>query len=521
MADRRTTKDPGNQAEGRRLPAGGHASPAWGAVARIAGLLTLVPNAVFVAFAAAGDLTVPVAAGAIVATYLATLFLVRRHLRELAVLRQHLDERAQAPDLATALADRRGAVSLIGDAGPAADLALSLERADRQFSMWMTAAQGEAETRSRVIQAIPDPLLVVDGRLRVLSANRAAQSQFGDRIEGRDLSAVIRNPAVLSAVSGVQAGQACDPVEFEIAAPTERTFTVQVEPLRDGDGELAAALLLFVDLTAVRRSEQMRVDFVANVSHELRTPLSTLMGFIETLQGPARDDDEAHDRFLEIMRLQAHRMSRLVNDLLSLSRIETNEHSAPTDRVPLGPILEGVKATLDLEARRKDMRVRVQVADDLPPVIGEPDELTQVLQNLMDNAIKYGRSGTVVEVSAEPASRVPAAYPGRRDGAIAIRVSDRGEGIDAGHIPRLTERFYRVDTARSRELGGTGLGLAIVKHIVVRHRGALTIESTRGEGTTVTAYLPRANDGPADGAKPAGNLETALDRTASKRITAA
>ncbi|MEQ8586527.1 MAG: ATP-binding protein [Thalassobaculaceae bacterium] len=521
MADRRTTQDQGNHGTRRRVPAGRATGPTWNAVGRIAGLLTLVPNAVFIALAIAGALTLPVAAGAVATTYLVTFLLVRRHLRELTVLRQHLDERAQAPDLATALADRRGAISLIGDAGPAADLALSLERADRQFSNWMTAAQGEAETRSRVIQAIPDPLLVVDGRLRIRSANRAAMSQFGDRIEGRDLSAVIRNPSVLSAVSGVQAGQAFDPVEFEMAAPTERTFTVQIEPLRDGDGKPVAALLLFVDLTAVRRSEQMRVDFVANVSHELRTPLSTLMGFIETLQGPARDDGEARDRFLEIMRLQAHRMSRLVNDLLSLSRIETNEHSAPTASVPLGPILEGVKATLDLEARRKDMRVRVEVAADLPPVIGEPDELTQVLQNLMDNAIKYGRSGTVVEVSAEPAARVPAAYPGKRDGAIAIRVRDRGEGIDAGHIPRLTERFYRVDTARSRELGGTGLGLAIVKHIVVRHRGALTIESIRGEGTTVTAYLPRAADGSAEGAKTAGTQGADGDRRAPKRITAA
>ncbi|MDF1791726.1 MAG: ATP-binding protein [Thalassobaculaceae bacterium] len=508
MADVRTTQED----RSRTL-----AAPAWSTVWRMSGLLALVPTLFFVGLAAAGEISVLTAGGGVAGTYLSLIFIVRRHLRELAILRQHLDDRAQAPDLETALADRRGAISLIGDTGPSAELALSLERADRQFSTWMSAAHREAETRTRVIQAIPDPLLVIDVRSRIISANRAAQMQFGQRIEGRDLSAVIRHPAVLAAVRDAQAGKPTASVEFEIAAPTERTFTVQAEPLRDGLDQPTAALLLFVDLTAAKRSEQMRVDFVANVSHELRTPLSTLMGFIETLQGPAREDTDARDRFLEIMRLQAHRMSRLVNDLLSLSRIETNEHSAPTATVDLGPILDGVKATLDLEARRKDMRVTVDISADLPPVIGEADELTQVLQNLMDNAIKYGRSGTVVEVSAGPAEKVPASYPGKRDGAIAVRVKNRGEGIDADHIPRLTERFYRVDTARSRELGGTGLGLAIVKHIVVRHRGALAIESVRGEGTTVTAFLPQMTTAAGSG----GNAGVGQDRPGPRATTAA
>lgn len=505
MADVRTTT------EDRSRPL---AVPAWHTVWRMAGLLALVPGLLFIGLAAAGEIGALAAAGAAVVTYLALILIVRRHLRELVILRQHLDERAQATDLDTALADRRGAISLIGDTGPAAELALSLERADRQFSSWMKAAQRQAETPSRVIQAIPDPLLVVDGRSRIIRANRAAQSQFGQHIVGRDLSAVIRHPAVLAAVRDAQSGKPTATVEFEIAAPTERTFTVQVESLPEETDPSKAALLLFVDLTTVRRSEQMRVDFVANVSHELRTPLSTLMGFIETLQGPARDDDDARDRFLEIMRLQAHRMSRLVNDLLSLSRIETNEHSAPTRKIELGPIVEGVKATLDLEARRKDMRVTLDIAPGLPPVFGESDELTQVLQNLMDNAIKYGRSGTIVEVSAKRAEKVPASYPGKRDSAVAVSVSDRGEGIDAGHIPRLTERFYRVDTARSRELGGTGLGLAIVKHIVGRHRGTLTIESKRGEGTTVTVYLPQAPE-------TAENAVNPDDQTGRRAITAA
>jgi two-component system phosphate regulon sensor histidine kinase PhoR len=453
-------------------------------------LLTLPAAATFVALVLLGHISAPAAATAVPVIFAILAAMSRRHLRDFTILRQHLDDRAQAPDLDTALADRRGAISLIGDTGPAADLALSLERADRQVSGWMEAARRDAATRMRIIQSIPDPLLVVDQRFRITSANRAAEHQFGARIQDRDLSAVIRHPAVLGAVRDALAGTPTEEVEFEIAAPLERTFTVQIETLAGDAAQPTAALLLFVDLTAVKRSEQMRVDFVGNVSHELRTPLATLMGFIETLQGPAHEDADARDRFLEIMRVQSLRMSRLVNDLLSLSRIESNEHSPPTERVDLVPILDGVKATLDLEARRKDMRITLDVARDLPEVTGDADELTQVVQNLMDNAIKYGRSGTPVEVVAGPADKVPAAFPGRRTGAVVIRVRDHGEGIDGAHIPRLTERFYRVDTARSRELGGTGLGLAIVKHIVSRHRGALTIDSARGEGTSVSVYLP-------------------------------
>ena len=483
------------------------ATPAWGQVLRAAALLGLPSTAIFVTMAGLAILS-PLQASIGVAVTLAVLtMMVWRHFREIAILRQHLDDRLQAPDLETALADRKGAVSAIGDAGQAADLALSLERADRRIAGWVEAARSEAAARWRIIESIPDPLLVVDDRSRIQSANRAAQGQFGERIVGRDLSAVIRHPDVLAAVRDALAGESTGEVEFEVAAPVERTFNVRIESLPQDPSRTSGALLLFVDLSAVRRAEQMRVDFVANVSHELRTPLATLIGFIETLQGPAREDGDARDRFLEIMRLQSLRMSRLVNDLLSLSRIETNEHTPPTGRVDLSPIIDGVKATLDLEARRKDMRIRIDVAEGLPPVVGEEDELTQVIQNLLDNAIKYGKAGTPVEVEVSRADRVPAAYPGGRDSAITISVRDRGEGIDPAHIPRLTERFYRVDTARSRELGGTGLGLAIVKHIISRHRGAMTITSRPGDGTTVTVFLPGAK--PDDARRRSGGSATA------------
>jgi two-component system phosphate regulon sensor histidine kinase PhoR len=219
----------------------------------------------------------------------------------------------------------------------------------------------------------------------------------------------------------------------------------------------------------------MRADFIANASHELRTPLSTLIGFLETLAGPAREDTEARARFLPIMLEQARRMARLVSDLLSLSRIELHEHTPPTGRVDLTAILHGVADALEIKAKNRGMAIRIE-ADRLPPVLGDADELAQVFQNLIDNAVKYGSRNSEVRVMAGPAE------------------VDRGEGIPREHLPRLTERFYRVDSARSRELGGTGLGLAIVKHIVNRHRGHLEIESAPGEGSRFTVYLRTAAD---------------------------
>ncbi len=469
------------------------------AAARAAAILTVPAAAVFLGLVAVGELSPWHGLGGVAVTAAASFLLVRRHHADLAVLRRHLDNRAGVDDPRSAIAERRSALAGIGEVGAASELALALERADRRAQDWIDRLAQRSQAQALVIETIPDPLLLIDARGRVDQANGAARRQFGQQIVDRDLSTVIRHPDVLATVRRALAGEAGGDVEIAIAAPVERVFNVRIEALAsDGRGG-AAALMLFVDLSAIRRAEQMRVDFVANVSHELRTPLATLLGFIETLQGPARDDPDARDRFLEIMKSQGHRMSRLVQDLLSLSRIETNEHQPPSDRIALLPVLEGVKATLDLEARRKDMRVRLEVDAVLPAVVGAEDELAQVVQNLLDNAIKYGRPGTEITLSARRADRVPASFPGGPTGkAVAIAVRDRGDGIAPQHVPRLTERFYRVDAARSRDLGGTGLGLAIVKHIVSRHRGALGIQSTPGEGSLFTVYIPAA-----DGAAPA------------------
>jgi two-component system phosphate regulon sensor histidine kinase PhoR len=252
------------------------------------------------------------------------------------------------------------------------------------------------------------------------------------------------------------------------------------------------------DVTALKQAERMRADFVANVSHELRTPLSALLGFTETLRGPAKDDAPARERFLGIMHEQAQRMTRLVRDLLSLSRIEELEHTPPTENVDLRRVVGSVVDTLGLQAKAKSVAVEVDIAADVPPVTGDADQLAQVVQNLLDNAIKYARAGGQVRIAGRKLAGAPpriaaSAARGRLpapDWWVSLAVGDDGEGIAREHLPRLTERFYRVDAARSRQLGGTGLGLAIVKHILNRHRGGVAVDSEPGRGSVFTVWLP-------------------------------
>ncbi|CAA7627527.1 ATP-binding protein [Magnetospirillum sp. SS-4] len=368
----------------------------------------------------------------------------------------------------------------------------SLKREWRQRSAELAES---ARRNESLLDNLPDPLLLLDGSRRVVRANQAATRLFGRDLSGRDMVAVLRDPHLLDATEAVLSGrEVMRECEFSQLAPLERVFQARIERLDGHPADGGTAILTLHDLTSIKRMERMRADFVANASHELRTPLAALSGFIETLQGPARDDAEARESFLAIMAEQAGRMSRLVADLLSLSRIELNEHTPPGERVDPGHLLNSAAQALAPLAAAKAIRIDLDIAPDLAAVPGQPDELAQLFQNLLDNAVKYGRDGTAVEVAAAMADGLPAAagVPLRAGGAVRISVRDHGEGIAREHLPRLTERFYRVDTARSRKLGGTGLGLAIVKHIVNRHRGLLVIDSVVGEGSTFTVYLPAA-----------------------------
>jgi len=340
-----------------------------------------------------------------------------------------------------------------------------------------------------ILNAMPSPIILVDGRRRVVYVNPEAEELF-DGAGGLDLSLTIRHPAVLSAVDLALAGKAPGSVEIALPTRVSRNFTLDVVPTDppaddSGPGEYWALIVLH-DVTRSRRAEQARADFVANVSHELRSPLAALIGFIETINGPARNDPEARSRFLNIMQREADRMSRLINDLLSLSKVEINEHILPTKRVEINTVVRQVVELLTVKARDRNMNLTLRMDDLNAMVQGDPDELNQVFQNLVDNAIKYGREGTDISIAIERIDRVPDT---NRFG-VAISIEDRGDGIPSEQLPRLTERFYRVDKARSRDMGGTGLGLAIVKHIVNRHRGKLSIRSREKTGSTFTVILP-------------------------------
>lgn len=388
----------------------------------------------------------------------------------------------------------------------ATDIAKTIIRVHARDRRRMDALESELANCHGMFDRLPILVLVIDGERRVLSANRAARALVGERIIGRDVVGGLRHPALLEAIDRAGREDRANDVTFTTQAPDRREIQAHIEPLHPPEAKDGQVVIAMQDLTALKKLEQMRADFVANASHEIRTPLATLIGFIETLRGPARDDEEARDHFLAIMEDQARRMSRLVDDLLSLSRIEMNEHTPPSEAVAIGPLIENVAAALEVKARKSGVRIEIDIAADLPGVIGDADELTQVFQNLVDNAIKYGRDDSAVTVSARKTHEAPRPVGiSRSFDAMAVTVRDRGDGIPREDIPRLTERFYRVDAARSRQVGSTGLGLAIVKHIVNRHRGHLTIDSRLGEGSVFTVYLPTAAESGGAGLGSAGS----------------
>jgi two-component system phosphate regulon sensor histidine kinase PhoR len=345
-------------------------------------------------------------------------------------------------------------------------------------------AESELGSANAILALHPEPILVIDAARTVLRGNAAARTLFHGDADGRGAGAVLDHREVVQAAARVFAGAGRQVVDVKLAGATERHLRAQIELLPDYAAARPTALITLTDLTEVKRAEQLRADFVANASHELRTPLAVLLGFIETLTGPAADDPEAQRAFLAIMQQQATRMARLVDDLLSLSKIELTEHAAPTRRVRLADVVGPIARALDLRAGERGMVIALTVAADLPEVPGEPDELAQVAQNLIDNAIKYARADSEITVTVAASPRLM--------GGVMLRVRDRGEGIPKKHLARLTERFYRVDKARSSKMAGTGLGLAIVKHVVNRHNGLLEIESKVGRGSRFTVHLPGA-----------------------------
>nr|WP_306264581.1 ATP-binding protein [Pararhizobium sp. IMCC3301] len=361
--------------------------------------------------------------------------------------------------------------------------ALRTARAVAQQSVWPDPST------KRVIASLTVPTLLVDSEGVVRFLNKATISNLGDIRPGQPMALHFRQRNLVAALARVMETNQPEQLEYIERFPVERWFSVDLSPLRfdtDAAVPLTATpqflLVQFQDLSAQKRIERMRVDFIANASHELRTPLASMSGFIETLLGPARNDETARLRFLNIMREQSQRMSRLIDDLLSLSRIEMKAHLKPTDPVDLGPLIGHVADTLAPLARDNDVKLVLGTWDDPVIVSGAQDELVQVFSNLIENAIKYGASGQRVEIDflAETETRGP-----------ATTIRDFGPGIASEHVPRLTERFYRADVETSRQKQGTGLGLAIVKHILNRHSATLHIKTEAGKGAAFTVQFPR------------------------------
>ena len=441
--------------------------------------IAAVPASALLLLAATGAAAVGPALAALLATLLASLLVALLWVRDMerlaeavryALLENHL-----------ALGHAAGAARL----PPVQRIARAVERLARTLAARAAQVGQGLRATETIIDRLPDPLLVLGADRAVRRANAAARAAFG-----ADIAAVLRHPALRGAIDRAFAGAGAEVAELSLFAPVARelraTVLVLDPPLPDG----GQAIAVLSDRTRERAVERMRADFVANVSHELRTPLASLIGFIATLRGPAADDPPAQQRFLGIMAEQAERMNRLIDDLLSLSRIELTEHQPPAGRVDVGAIARRIAASFEPRLPARRVQLDLAIAPDLPPIVADADQIEQVLQNLVDNALKYGREGGHVRLAAARAE--PGRWPVRP--GVVVSVADDGPGIPRAHIPRLTERFYRIDKGRSRNAGGTGLGLAIVKHIVMRHRGQLAIDSEEGKGATFTIWLPAASE---------------------------
>lgn len=344
----------------------------------------------------------------------------------------------------------------------------------------------EIATLKEVVAGLPLPTIALDRDEHIIASNQSACDLLGATLDSRHFITVLRQPAVVEAVEAcMRRGKSTTARYHSSQGGQELVHDVTVAPVLG-----RFVLLSFEDVTDVTAAGKMRRDFIANVSHELRTPLTALMGFIDTLRGPARRDEAAQTRFLDIMTGEAERMNRLVGDLLSLSRVEEEARVKPTTQIDMRDVLALALRNLAPIAIEAEVTLHPNIPEEELMLAGDQDQLLQVFTNLIVNAIKYGGNGKTVRVTVNRIEH----DPGLRCPSLRVVVSDEGPGIDPLHIPRLTERFYRVDSHRSRALGGTGLGLAIVKHIVGRHRGRLKIESELGQGSEFIVFLPALDE---------------------------
>ncbi|RAI57625.1 ATP-binding protein [Roseicella frigidaeris] len=453
------------------------------------GLIGAVPGAVLLCLLLLGALAAGPGLLALLACALGALLVAALWLGNLARLGEALDRAAAE--------DGRLVPPVTTPLLPAVEeIAEGVDRLARSLAERDLLVGRLRQADAAIVECLPDPLLVLSPERRPLRANAAARALFGEAALGLaaagaaagprdgDIAALLRHPVMAEAVDRALAEHRAQTADLTLPVPVSREIAAQVIPMEPPLADGGRLVIVLSDRTRERALERMRADFVANASHELRTPLASLIGFIETLRGPAEDDAAARTRFLGIMAEQSERMRRLIDDLLGLSRIEMTEHQPPTGTAPLAGILRAELEALEplLRSRRIRLAARLDAAAVASPA--DPEQLAQVARNLVENAIRHGREGGEVTVT------VRAGEGGGRRAGVVLEVADDGPGIPREHIPRLTERFYRVDKGRSRSAGGTGLGLAIVKHVVNRHRGQMAIESDEGMGALFRVWLP-------------------------------
>ncbi|MGE0754339.1 MAG: sensor histidine kinase [Alphaproteobacteria bacterium] len=415
-----------------------------------------------------------------------SLLLVIPFLSNITALTQYvtdlsLDKRVRSPSL-----------SFLSNVGT---LSGALSRLQNSWENKRQEMESVITEREILVDTLPDILIMTDDNQMIVRTNRAARNIFGQNLAHRSLADVIPNRKLLGAMQVVIEDLQGQSVEFHMEEPEPRDFQAVIErfPIPSEGG--ISIVITLTDITQQKHVQRMRADFVANASHEIRTPLASIIGFIETLRGPAKDDEQAREEFLKVMAEQAERMSKLINDLLSLSKIEMNAQALPLNKVDMARVIRSEKQHFEWGCKQKNVTLRMKLNDNLPSVRGDDDELGQVVRNLIGNAIKYTNANTEVVVSLKLTSNLPEDHAFRNlTRALLFSVQDQGEGIPKEHIPRLTERFYRVDTARTRKVGGTGLGLAIVKHVLSRHHGVMTITSELGKGSTFNIFLPVYDD---------------------------
>lgn len=448
-------------------------------------LASLPPTVVLGALAFTSRLDLQVAIGSVAVSVLMLGYMVRRGLGDVYRILEFSETLAR---------DGEGDLPAQEMSGMFPEFTEAVTRLQQAWGRDRGLLDARANSAETILESLPQPLLLLDESRQIVRTTAGAKQLLGEIETGRDLSSVIRTPNILEAVDSVLAGEGDQLIEFDIEFPALMSINAQIQRLKEQAADGSILVVALFDVTEIKKTQKMRTDFVANASHELRTPLAVLSGSIKTLQGPAREDMAGQAKFLDMMEQHTTRMTRLIDDLLSLSRIELSAGMAPDGAVDVHAELSGIVTMLEDPAARRNISITLEPGLGIRPIVGDEVEITQLFQNLVDNAVKYSNENSTVRIGLRETTRSTSAGGQDDTEYLEVSVTDEGAGIAAEHIPRLTERFYRVDTARSREMGGTGLGLAIVKHIVGRHRGILDIHSVEGEGTTFTVFLPISPD---------------------------